>query len=348
MSNQVPVVLTNANQSFTDTQKAQGRTNIGAASTSDLSTEITNRTNADTTLQYIINNEATARNTADTTLSNRIGTLATNLSSEIRDREAADTAINATLANAVLYTAQSSTDTEKAQARTNIGAASTTDVSSKISSVTADGVVVDATTVDNAVTISGHQVTVMNTTNTAAPTFGGTLDLYHLNGNDEYGRITGVEKLTITMPSSTATTSAAGLMSASDKSKLTNTYYAVYPGDSKSLTVGTNYISGYTNFYKGAHLTIFQGTTYDTTFTQGDKITLNILDVTSGTTINATQDFIVPQTGVPFSCVILCYSYNTVASGEHMNFKLTKTSSTSTGTTTFVNATIQDWCINAG
>ena len=242
--------------------------------------------------------------------------------------------------------AQSFTDTQKAQGRANIDAASTTDVSSKISSVTADGVVVDATTVDNAVTISGHQVTVMNTTNTAAPTFGGTLDLYHLNGNDQYGRITGVEKLTITMPSSTATTSAAGLMSASDKSKLTNTYYVVYPGDSKSLTVGTNYISGYTNFYKGAHLTIFQGTTYDTTFTQGDKITLNILDVTSGTTINATQDFTVPQTGVPFSCVILCYSYNTVASGEHMNFKLTKTSSTSTGTTTFVNATIQDWCIN--
>ena len=92
---QVPVVLTNANQSFTDTQKAQGRTNIGAASTSDLSTEITNRTNADTTLQSNIDNEATARNNADTTLSNRIGTLATNLSSEIRDREAADTAINA-------------------------------------------------------------------------------------------------------------------------------------------------------------------------------------------------------------------------------------------------------------
>ena len=44
---QVPVVLTNANQSFTDTQKAQGRTNIGAASTSDLSTEVTNRSNAD-------------------------------------------------------------------------------------------------------------------------------------------------------------------------------------------------------------------------------------------------------------------------------------------------------------
>lgn len=74
---QVPVVLTNANQSFTDTQKAQGRTNIGAAAAADLQTEISNRS------------------TADTTLSNRIGTLATNLSMEISDREAADTAINA-------------------------------------------------------------------------------------------------------------------------------------------------------------------------------------------------------------------------------------------------------------
>ena len=73
----VPVVLTNANQSFTDTQKAQGRTNIGAAAAADLQTEISNRS------------------TADTTLSNRIGTLATNLSREISDREAADTAINA-------------------------------------------------------------------------------------------------------------------------------------------------------------------------------------------------------------------------------------------------------------
>ena len=77
MSNQVPVVLTNANQSFTDTQKAQGRTNIGAAAAADLQTEISNRS------------------TADTTINNRISTLATNLSTEIRDREAADTAINA-------------------------------------------------------------------------------------------------------------------------------------------------------------------------------------------------------------------------------------------------------------
>ena len=74
---QVPVVLTNANQSFTDTQKAQGRTNIGAAAAADLQTEISNRS------------------TADTTINNRISTLATNLSMEMRDREAADTAINA-------------------------------------------------------------------------------------------------------------------------------------------------------------------------------------------------------------------------------------------------------------
>src|SRR5574344_1125365 len=92
---QVPVVLTNANQSFTDTQKAQGRTNIGAAAAADLQTEISNRTTADTTLLYNIDNEASARTTADTTINNRISTLATNLSTEIRDREAADTAINA-------------------------------------------------------------------------------------------------------------------------------------------------------------------------------------------------------------------------------------------------------------
>ena len=73
----LPVVLTNANQSFTDTQKAQGRTNIGAAAAADLQTEISNRS------------------TADTTINNRISTLATNLSTEISDREAADTAINA-------------------------------------------------------------------------------------------------------------------------------------------------------------------------------------------------------------------------------------------------------------
>ena len=107
---QILYPLVSAAQSFTDTQKAQARANIGAAGAADLTAE------------------TTARETAGTTLSNRIGTLATNLSSEISDREAADTAINATLANAVLYTAQSRTDTEKAQARTNIGAASAADI----------------------------------------------------------------------------------------------------------------------------------------------------------------------------------------------------------------------------
>ena len=101
----VPVVLTNANQSFTDTQKAQGRTNIGAASTSDLNTEITNRTNADTTLLYDINNEAAARTNADTTLQNNINneasertnadtTLLYDINNEASERTNADTTIN--------------------------------------------------------------------------------------------------------------------------------------------------------------------------------------------------------------------------------------------------------------
>ena len=74
---QILYPLVSAAQSFTDTQKAQARTNIGAAAAADLQTEISNRS------------------TADTTINNRISTLATNLSTEISDREAADTAINA-------------------------------------------------------------------------------------------------------------------------------------------------------------------------------------------------------------------------------------------------------------
>src|SRR5574344_1844051 len=68
--------LVSAAQSFTDTQKAQARTNIGAAAAADLQTEISNRS------------------TADTTINNRISTLATNLSTEISDRAAADTALS--------------------------------------------------------------------------------------------------------------------------------------------------------------------------------------------------------------------------------------------------------------
>lgn len=74
---QIIFPIVTASQAFSDTQKTQARTNIGAASGADLAAE------------------TTARATADTTLSNRIGTLATNLSTEISDREAADTAINA-------------------------------------------------------------------------------------------------------------------------------------------------------------------------------------------------------------------------------------------------------------
>ena len=68
--------LVSAAQSFTDTQKAQARTNIGAAAAADLQTEISNRS------------------TADTTINNRISTLATNLSTETENRTAADTALS--------------------------------------------------------------------------------------------------------------------------------------------------------------------------------------------------------------------------------------------------------------
>lgn len=116
---QVPVVLTNANQSFTDTQKAQGRTNIGAAAAADLQTEIFNRSTADTTinnristlatnlstairdreaaditLQNNIDNEAFARANDDSTLSTQISTVANNLSTETENRTAADTALS--------------------------------------------------------------------------------------------------------------------------------------------------------------------------------------------------------------------------------------------------------------
>ena len=50
-------VQVNSSQSFSDTQMMQGRTNIGAASQTDLSLEITNRTNADADLQTQINSK---------------------------------------------------------------------------------------------------------------------------------------------------------------------------------------------------------------------------------------------------------------------------------------------------
>ena len=68
--------LVSAAQSFTDTQKAQVRANIGAAAEADLQTEISNRS------------------TADTTINNRISTLATSISTETENRTAADTALS--------------------------------------------------------------------------------------------------------------------------------------------------------------------------------------------------------------------------------------------------------------
>ena len=125
---QVPVVLTNANQSFTDTQKAQGRTNIGAAAAADLQTEISNRS------------------TADTTINNRISTLATNLSSEIRDREAADTAINAAKQDKITAT----TTTLTATIDTTVGQQEVTfDLSSGKTSIVTFDIYIDLGTISD-------------------------------------------------------------------------------------------------------------------------------------------------------------------------------------------------------
>ena len=75
-------IVANVDQSsvLSDTDKAQARTNIGAAAAADLQTEISNRS------------------TADTTINNRISTLATNLSTETENRTAADTALQNAIA----------------------------------------------------------------------------------------------------------------------------------------------------------------------------------------------------------------------------------------------------------
>ncbi|MBQ9565561.1 MAG: hypothetical protein IJU98_08245 [Synergistaceae bacterium] len=53
----------------------------------------------------------------------------------------------------------------------------------------------------------------------ATPAFGGTFQVSQIT-TDATGHVTGVTDRTITIPNATATTSAAGLMSATDKSKL--------------------------------------------------------------------------------------------------------------------------------
>ena len=64
-------------------------------------------------------------------------------------------------------------------------------------------------------------------TKNSTPAFGGTFKVSQ-PVSDETGHITAINSRTITIPSSTATTSAAGLMSASDKTKLdTITDYVV-------------------------------------------------------------------------------------------------------------------------
>lgn len=122
---QIIFPIVTASQAFSDTQKTQVRTNIGAASGADLAAE------------------ATARNTADTTINNRISTLATNLSTEIRDREAADTAINAAKQDKITAT----TTTLTATIDTTLGQQEVTfDLSSGKTSVVTFDIYIDVST----------------------------------------------------------------------------------------------------------------------------------------------------------------------------------------------------------
>lgn len=71
-------------------------------------------------------------------------------------------------------------------------------------------------------TITHNTVTRTNNTSTGAPGFGGTFTAIDSVTSDSYGHITAVNTKTITVPSAVATTSAAGLMSATDKTNLNN------------------------------------------------------------------------------------------------------------------------------
>lgn len=72
---------------------------------------------------------------------------------------------------------------------------------------------------DNAYTHPTYTARTGKPTANATPTFGGTFTVSQIT-SDSTGHVTGATDRTITIPSTTATTSAAGLMSAADKTAL--------------------------------------------------------------------------------------------------------------------------------
>lgn len=352
-------VQVNSSQSFSDTQKAQGRTNIGAASQTDLSLEITNRTNADADLQTQINSKQQ--------------TLTAGLNISITNNEIAHAVPSDAVTNYFVPTTGETTfgsnvnvprigvdstghiitlatyqltlpkDVCTSQANGLMTPSMLSSLESKLDSITSDNILVTATKSGTGVSLTSVVANPRTTTSNATPSFGGTFSFYHIDGNDNYGRVTVVDDLSVTIPSTVATTTASGLMSSSDKSKLDGISVDGYQGNLTTLycsTSGTNVISGNTNLRIGVHLASFQGTTYDTSFTQGDTIKMQAIDTTTSEVLGEGV-FTVPTTGTNLAVTILCRFYN-ANSSHYLNFKLIKVSSSSTGTTTFVNALVQE------
>ena len=96
-----------------------------------------------------------------------------------------------------------------------------TNINGAITGVKGDNTYLTASQSGSVVTVSHKDVTRSNTTSTASPSHGGTFTAVKSISSDAKGHVTAVDTETVTLPSySTATTSANGLMSSSDKTKL--------------------------------------------------------------------------------------------------------------------------------
>lgn len=155
---QILYPLVSAAQSFTDTQKAQARTNIGAAAEADLQTEISNRS------------------TADTTINNRISTLATSISTETENRTAADTALSDRI-NTEITNRGSADDALSASITTEVNARQSADttltaaVAGKQDKLTAG---TNITITNNVISASGGQTLASSSALVNANTFAAT------------------------------------------------------------------------------------------------------------------------------------------------------------------------------
>lgn len=89
-------------------------------------------------------------------------------------------------------------------------------------SITGAGVLSGGGNLQENRTITHNTVSRTNATSSSAPGFGSTFTTIDSVTSDNYGHIAAVNTKTVTIPSTVATTSAAGLMSAADKTALAN------------------------------------------------------------------------------------------------------------------------------